>query len=219
MNDDLPPQPPAQSQSPPLASGSAPAGATPIPPSAPSSGGTKWPKVIGIIGLIIGILGVCSAPMQFLGYAGSKLQLNDIPGAGSVQDEIGTYLSSFFRFTILSSVVSLLLAGALILGSVFLLKRRRKSVPLLQVWAVVSGIVAIVMSIFTYRFTKQQMTIMFRGMEEDMGASEAQVSSAIGEVVSALAAFGGLIWALALPVFLLIWFARAKIRTETQEWS
>ena len=63
---------------------------------------------------------------------------------------------------------------------------------------------------------------MFEAMQEAAGSSPAPMPAGFFGVLQKLGAAGavlGLLWFWALPVFLLVWFSRSRIRDEVAGWD
>jgi F0F1-type ATP synthase membrane subunit c/vacuolar-type H+-ATPase subunit K len=173
---------------------------------------SKWPKVIGIIAIIFGaggtIGGLCGAFSFFFVDAMSNL-LNNMPGA-TANPGLDS-LQEHKTYTLISSFATLGIACLLLFGGIVLLGRKQKALTMLRVWAAARIALAVVQSAMGYVMNKEQMQTMANsGNPMPLGFTE--TFFIIGLVI-------GLAWAFALPVFLLIWFARDKIHRETAEWA
>lgn len=97
----------------------------------------KWPLVLGILSILWGGVGVVS------GIAGSVSLIND--ARGSKPDVTSSPLAIAF------AVLGALVAFALLVGGVQLLRRRAMAIGLLKAWVVISLVVQIGSSVFMIR--------------------------------------------------------------------
>lgn len=97
----------------------------------------KWPLVLGILSILWGGVGV------IFGIAGSVSLLND--ARGSQPDVTNSPLA--ISFAVLGALVAL----ALLVGGVQLLRRRAMAIGLLKAWVVLSLVVQVGSSAFTIR--------------------------------------------------------------------
>jgi len=167
-----------------------------------------WPKAIGVICIVVGALGVL---MTILGIVSQSLMSKFIEMAPPEQvDELKRAIEAaepWKPWTYTLSAISAALAVMLIVGGVRLTRRRASAAGLLQMYAVLRmGIVAAV-GVITYKIQQSALA-----GNSDVPASAAQ-ALAVGQSLFAIA------WGWALPIFLLIWFARRRIKDEVRGWS
>jgi len=107
------------------------------------------------------------------------------------------------------NAVGLVMAALLLAGGIGLVNRRAWSVTTLRVWAVARIVFVVVVTWISSRM----MDEMLQGMPAT-GASPGMVQSfqTVGLAM-------GLIWGCALPILVLIWLAREKIKAETAGWQ
>lgn len=194
---------------------SGPQHTTMSPPIEPGALGTgtpapTWPKPIGIIAIILGSLGMLGGALgmvapQVMGTMASKMP-PEVAGQFEVMDD-------FAGWTIASSLAGLVVAVALLVAGIGVLKQRRWGVTAIQAWAAVKMLLVVATSILTYQIFQETAVTM----------SQTQgVQAMPGGFMSAMGAFSvgfGLLWGWALPVFLLVWFARRKIKQQVASWS
>ncbi|HSW46695.1 MAG TPA: hypothetical protein VLM89_14125 [Phycisphaerae bacterium] len=165
---------------------------------------SKWPTVIGIIAVVlaaIGILGgVCGLVQSFVPRPGMPA------GAGGPAMEFHVTP----MMTVLAVVGFAFSAGLLAIG-IGLLKRRPWSVTLARFWAPLSILLAVCNFFVVHAMQKQ----MFEAMA-DQGTP---VPQGMAGGIAAGSAACGLMFGCAFPVFMLIWFARRKIKDEVAGWE
>ena len=185
------------------------------PPIEPGALGTgtpapTWPKPIGIIAIILGSLGVLGG---FWGMVAPKVMATmaaNMPPEMAGQFDV---MNDFAGWTIASSLAGLVVAVALLVAGIGVLKQRRWGVTAIQAWAAVKMLLVVATSILGYQIFQQTAVTM--SQTQGMQAMPPGVMSTMG----ALSIGVGLLWGWALPVFLLIWFARRKIKQEVAAWS
>lgn len=174
---------------------------------------SKWPTVIGVIGVILASLGLlcgCAAyfavPMQKWGLeaqrnAGQPVALAEAQVKAAEQFQIPTMV-----------LLSLGLIGSiwLLVGSISLLRRTRKARTQLIGWAVFSILlmaINIALQILIFQATVDELNA--RGESQMVG--QLWIGVIIGGCM-------GFLFGLALQVFVLVWFSRNKIRDEMLQW-
>jgi hypothetical protein len=167
-----------------------------------------WPKVIGVLVLVIqglGLLGaILSAASLFINYAG---MLGPMVGseAFDAQRVWRTHLLAMYASACLLS----LLAFA---GAILLLQRRRRGVHLLVLWSLLRvpyAVFAAWVQASAQRDATSNMQALTAARPMPPGFSDAMFW---GAFVSTAA------FAMALPLFLLIWFVLPGIRRQTRAW-
>lgn len=193
---------------------------TPPPhPTAPT--GPKWPIVIGILSLVFGTGAFLQQAFAALGIFIVRNQMQQFANQGADQAKIDEYLVMYKSFAIQSSITLSLVALLLVLSGILLLKRRRITAILHQVWAVLKILAGGYFLFKSQSMTRLQMSIMLDSPSMGAGKSGAQAAEMVGNITSAAmwvgAAFGFVFLAL-YPIFLIVWFNRAKVRTTLEQW-
>jgi len=166
-----------------------------LPPRRPS-----WPTVIGIICLILGGMGVAQsalalvAPLLFMQWIGAFGPHNAAMPP--------TAYSSVAAFAL--SLANLLIPMVLMAGGIQLLRWRRSAITLLRIYAVATIVVALCGTAW----------LVLHATSSVHSATDDAASAAFSEMMIIAGAVFGCGFAMILPVFLLVWFARAKIRSE-----
>ncbi len=176
-----------------------PIGVAPKPPS--------WPTVIGVIAIAFGALGAFGG---LWGIAAPFFM--DAMGRFMPQGDAG--IESFREHAVHSAIysgVATCLAVLLIVGGAHLVRRRTSSVRLLRVYAVLRIPEAIWGTVLTWYAQRGQ----FEAMQQQGGPA---MPAALTEIIMLFTILLTITWALAMPAFLLIWFARARVREDVARW-
>jgi hypothetical protein len=188
--------------------------------SPPSSGepmaeerATKWPTVIGIIGIILASLGlICTCP----GFFSLQLQRwgNDMAAQSGQANPVGEAqlkaAEQFHIFTLGLLAVGLFVTLWLLIGSISLLRRRRAARTHMIGWAMAS--------LLTMALNVALQIVLFQSASAEltrMGEGHLAAQLWIGVVIGAVF---GILFGVALQTFVLIWFSRRKIVEEVATW-
>lgn len=171
----------------------------------------NWPSVLGTILIVFGCGGVTGG---LVGIASPYIHAWVMSLAPQANPTLEV-MSRWATWTILSSLAALLVAVLLPTGGILLLRRRRRAVRMLRVWAVLKIIYAVL---------GMWLGLQIQGEEPFVvnGPDPGRIGMPLGRsFFTALGVAGiciGLIWAWALPGFVLIWLGRRKIQDETGVW-
>ena len=149
-----------------------------------------WAIAIGVISIIYASLGLICTPVSLVS---SRL----MPSPAGFEEMLPPW---FETYSIVSGLVGMAVAVILLVAGIGLLRRRAGAVSL----HVVYGWIAILMGIVG-------MVVIFAAFDFSRLPGPAR-AGAIG------GAAGGII-GFAYPIFLLIWFSRAKIRQQAAAWQ
>ena len=176
--------------------------------------GSKWPTSLGIVAIIFGIGGILQAVIAPFSAAMTKGSMQVFVEQGADQAKVDDLLVKLQSNSYLSGGLYLVLGVLLLIGGIMLLKRKPVSSVTLQAWAVLKILGGGFMIFKSMALQKSHMEIMFTAT----GGSEAEM---IGNITQYAMWFGlafGFLWLIALPVFILIWFNREKIKTQMSNW-
>ncbi|WP_432798148.1 hypothetical protein [Poriferisphaera sp. WC338] len=185
-----------------------------VPPTQPGAIAVQkqpiWPTVIGVIGIILsafGFLGVFGIALLWFVYL-----LPDNPFSQSQpQQELWAVLTqTIFQLIFLALCVYLLI------GCIKLLKRDAAAGSIMPQWASMYIFIAVLSVVFNIVFTYLNFQQQFQSSGAG-GANEefVQTAAIIGAVVGGII---GLLFALAYPLFVLIWFKRKAIKNQIETW-
>ncbi len=171
----------------------------------------QWPKNLGILAIVFGILGALGGLCGALGaVAGEYMQTF----AGVNAEQMPAALNP--KFVILSAVVQIIGMGVaiiLLVGAIKLTKRRAKSRTILLTWAAIKIVLVFASSFVGFFTIKHQFSAMPTQGGQSLFTAETVEMLAIGGTAI------GVLWGIALPVFMLIWLCRVTIRAEIASWS
>lgn len=178
----------------------------------PANQGMGWPTVIGIIAIVFGACGILGGILGMLGPAINKVMIEVLPadqaGSFEAQTKYQWWLAGL-------SLLATFIALWLLLGGIGVLKKRPAGAGKIKIWAIIKIVFVIVM-------VGCQVVIQ-RHMFDQMQAQQAgQALPSIfnfTDIIVFLSLGFGLLWGLALPVFMLIWFGRRTIKDEVQTWD
>lgn len=184
---------------------------------------SQWPKTLGIITLMFGIFGGLKGLMSIASGFFSEMMAK---AANMPAD----FYEKWRPFMLGSGAVEICLGALLFLGAALLLFRKRFSMIVLVFWALLKMLVGVVGGFFSYMMQQEQLPLLMeqqkKAMEKASGAGGAagaeqvmDMVSGATEVFSTLFLVAGLLWVMVLPLFILIWFIRPKIRKEMATWS
>jgi hypothetical protein len=174
---------------------------------------TLWPRVIGIIAIVFGGFGLVCSGWGMFGVAIAKAMLKNVPNQGGQVEQIEA-MDRMQPWVVGSSLVALFVAILLLVAGIMLVRRRAVARTLCMSWAGIKIIFAIVNTIVSFMMQPGQIQ-----SAPPQGA--AAITTSMQTMEGPIVIFFQLInlaWALALPVFMLIWFNRTKIKDEVATW-
>lgn len=183
---------------------------------------TTWPMVIGIISIVIGVGGLfmygCFSPVAIFGTLAMRDKMEaagaTAPGL-EMQKDMFDAIEAYLPLTLANYAVYAVLGVLLLVTGVAMIRRRPVARPLALNWAwlkiVASGFGAVV------GWITQKANVQAIASPDGTGAMSAGMGSMM-EAFAIAAVVGTLLFALALPVFMLVWFTRRTIREEVRGW-
>jgi len=183
-----------------------------VPPQQPGEIGrpaqrSNWPTVIGVISIVFGSGACLGGVWGFLAPHFIKMMADwQPPNQAALMPDMSEWASWIFVTSVLTIVIALIL----LVAGIDLLRRRMRAIKLARVWAVLRMIFALVGAYMGFLIQQAQ----FRQMSP-------QSSPVGGSFFVAVSVFGmlvGILWGWAFPIFLLVWFSRAKIKAEYLRW-
>lgn len=202
---------------------SAPGGIYARPAAPPTSPGAlearrpAWPTVIGVIGIVLGALGALSAiwaavAPKVMGDMLSTMSTAGMPGGAEMMQTSQEIAQRWRAWTVASTAGEAIVAVSLIVAASGLVRRRRWAHPAMIAWGVLRMLAALVGAIVTYQIQVGMFEAMARFQSAPaMPPGFANIMSVIGMIIV-------LLWGWAPPIFIFIWFARAKVRAEIAQW-
>jgi hypothetical protein len=169
-----------------------------------SSPRSRWPEVIGVIGIILSVIIFIDKLDDLVTLTWTEEDWSRLVGS-YVADAIVRSLPPV-GWRLVSSLVQMALGVLLFGGSLGLRRRRRSGVSRCRAWAVLAiAWVAVEIAWAIWWFSQHPGGFM------GIPASTWQGYAAFGIAVA-------LVILLAFPVFLLIWFSRSDVRAEYESW-
>lgn len=181
---------------------------------------SSWPKVVGIIGIVLATLGILGGVCGLASSACTSnlqvtMQSTTLSSGQSAQPAMPfvTEMGRYRAYTVVAGLVGAALQVILLVASINLMKRRPWTIDVLRIWAGLYIVVSLVGTVVSYHMTKDmlQQISTAAGPQGQFPVSMSQTFMGVGMVF-------GIAWSCALPVFILIWFARDKIKAETATW-
>ncbi len=173
------------------------------PPQRPAN----WPTAIGTIAIVFGTLGILGGLLGALSPVTIAIFSEFmLPG----QEE---GLQQSMAWSVAYGIGGMIIAILLLIGGIRLRARRRQAVVLIRIWAIVKILLSAGGSVIGYQSVQLQMEAIQNDPSSPiMNTGIMGTFGMVGMVV-------GLLWACVLPVFMLVWFARGKIRREAESWA
>ena len=186
----------------------------PTPPNSSKKG--AWNKVIGIMGIVFGtlaLLQMITAPLM-MGFTRRTME-------ASVTDEakLEEYMAALTSLSVTSSIVLGLIAALLVIGGILLLKKSKIAPMLLMSWAVLKVAAGAFFNYKNYHLMQTQFELLSGDMgTSEMGAAEAEIFNNVTQISATIGLVGGMIWLMAFPIFILVWFNRRKVKQDIAGW-
>ncbi len=175
-------------------------------PDKPSS----WPTGIGVLGIVLASLGLVGGCCGLLTPVFWSTMVDFMNSSGNVPEQQIQAMQAAkppTGWSVGAGLIGLVLATLLMIGSIKVIRRRAEGVTLCKIWAWVAipwSVLAFIVNMYI------QMQI----------PQEAQQMGAAGQVAGL--AFGAcmtLVFGIGIPIFMLAWFSRQKIRDEIAGWA
>ncbi len=167
---------------------------------------SRWPVIFGAVGIL-------TAGISLLGGACNVLLPGSILGAAAPAWLISETPASLRPWNRLLDIGGFALAGLLLVASIGLLRRRAWSVRAAVYWAAIKSVFAAGDTVVTTITFWQAIPLLQRQLPPG-SLTPRLVDVLLAGVVSI-----SLILGLSTPVFVLLWFRRAKIRQEMATWA
>ncbi len=198
-----PPMPPPTPMTPPT-------DAEAIPPRK-----STWPMVIGIIGTILGSMAALGGCFGLVSSLFLDQFMSLVPQGEAA--EMTSALDGLKPALIISGALTMVLAIVLLIGGIGLLRRRAWGRSTCLTWAGLKMVLVVCNSVLSYMVQQAQ----FQAMAEDpnMAGSMPGFLPALMQAMGAVGLIFSLVWGWALPIFMLIWFSRRKIKAEVAQWG
>jgi hypothetical protein len=184
-----------------------PAGYAPLPSHA------SWPTVLGIIMIIFGAFGTIGS--LFGVFAGKFMALLlTQTGNASAEALQSPLIQKWMQLTSLFSGLGVAVAILLLVAGIGLIKRRTWALKASTVWAGTKITLGVANLLVNYVMQQKIAEAVSAGA---IDADAAKLFARGG--ASLVAMLPGLLWVLALPVFVLIWLSLPNSKEETARWA
>lgn len=175
---------------------------------------SNWPTILGIVGIAFGIFGaiggVAGVVTNLLFLSGGGF-FGDIMQEAAAQDGSMEVAMKYAGLNAAVATISTLVALWLLTAGIMILQRRPACRMVSIGWAMAKTMLTLVATGVGVFVQIESLQAVAAGPLGDMQA-----------VIWAIAIFSalfGLAWGLALPIFVLYWFARAKTKAEIAAWE
>ncbi len=193
----------------------------PTPLTPPTDGGAippkpaSWPTVIGVIAIIFGSLATLGGCFGLVSSLFLDQFMSLVPQGEA--EEMTSALDGLKPALIISGALTMVLAIVVLIGGIGLLRRRAWGRSTCLTWAGLKIVLVVGNSVLSYIVQQSQ----FQAMAEDlnMAGSMPGFLPALMQAMGVVGLVVGLLWGWALPVFMLIWFSRRKIKAEIAQWG
>jgi hypothetical protein len=175
---------------------------------------SRWPVVIGVIGIVLASLGLVCGCAGYFGPAFAQWGMDMQAQSGQPTDPFTMAnlqaQRNLYVFTAILTTAGLIVAAIELTGSIALVRRRASARMLIMAYAIAAVVMACV-GIGYQLMMKSETERILAEQGTQMPQAFAQVGLIIGLAFGILFGFG---W----PIFLLVWFSRGKIRDEVEQW-
>ncbi len=177
-------------------------------PRAPAA----WVSVIGIVVLVFGALATLGGLLGvvfvlLLGMlAGLKEQNPDMRAVGL--DQMVEHRTLMFVFACLTILLGLVQVA----GAIKTLRRARVGATLMVSWAWAKIALVLISQVVS-------MPLNAASVEAQSASTGGMFPESLMSAIMYASVVFGVLWGVALPVFVLIWFRRASVRAEVDTWT
>ncbi len=185
-------------------------------PATPLARLTLWPKKLGIVSIVWGVCSLIASVLTVLSVLAMQYnpRIIDQLATNDAQKEFmqSPLVHDWLTASGIYNDLCVLLAGALVICGIGLVRRRPWSIRGLLAWAALKVIAEIASVCLDYVMHAK----VIQAIAQDLVESENVPAMFL--VWSTKAVIFGLVIYCALPVFVLIWLARGEIREEVAAW-
>lgn len=169
----------------------------------------KWPDALAGICMLFGALGMLIHLLEVAGSVMALLGLWEKFGSPAKDQQNWFYLIP----ALILATAAFVFSGILFYGGLSLFKRWSWCTRWLNTWAVIKIPLVILASLLGWAVLVMPAYHMFAGHEPETDWGNYTTAFRL------LWSFIWLVWEMLLPVFILIWFRRKKIRAIVQSWE
>lgn len=172
---------------------------------------SNWPTVIGIIAIVFGALGILGGLWNAAAVFMVDTMASMMPPGQADTFEV---MREWRVWTVVFGLMAAVLAVLLLAAGIGLLQRKRGSVQLSRTWAVLKMLFVVGNSVFGY-LVQQGTLAALAQQDPNFGKLPGQFIGVIGVFTIVFI----IIWGWALPVFMLIWLSRKKVKADVSRWT
>ena len=205
-----------------------PATPSPTPAAPPTAPGrlavprqeAAWPGVVGTLCTVFGGLAVFGTILVLVYYALIGLGVfekffgplpEDNPASHSMQA-----ISDHTAVLVAAELFKCALAVLLLYAGIGILRRRPAAIRPAKIWSVLKIVATIIGACIGVWIQQETLRATFSGSAAPANAPPATpLFMQSGAIVSGII---GIAWGCALPVFLLVWFSRPRVKAEIARW-
>jgi hypothetical protein len=165
--------------------------------------GPVWPRVLGIIAIVLGGLGAAAGAW---GLLGSLIFFFPI-----MPKALAEWQAHWRWWMLTDAGVRTGLAALLIAAGIGLINERRWSVRSIVAWASIRAVWSIIQTGMGAAMSAEQM--------KAMSSQGPGLPPAFASMIGLFTAMATFVIGLAPAVFVLVWFTRAKVRAQTADWT
>lgn len=190
------------------------------PPTAPTyvarpQEPSRWPGAIGMVLIIVACFYLLGGVCGLMGPWLNEISVRFAPNAATEYAELNKRWQSW---TLALAVMAIVLASVMLAAGIGVRGRRPWSIRLSRIWAAAQMALAIANAVVNQFVVSDTMKVMM--LDASRRSSPIPGAFATGmQVGSKFTLVIGLAWGLALPVFVLIWLSRKRIRAEVAAWN
>ncbi|MEE8155226.1 MAG: hypothetical protein V3T53_09775 [Phycisphaerales bacterium] len=178
---------------------------------------STWPTVIGVIAIIFGSLATLQGCIGLGSSAMFGLFASAMP---EEQAGLMDATKSLTPLIMISGGLTMAIAIVLLIGGIGLTRRSPRGPKTCRIWAGLKMLIVVYGSIIGYLVQQAQMEAMQRMLEDNPNTATAMPGffGPLMAILGPLTLVFGIVWGWALPIFMLIWFSRRKIKAEVAQW-
>lgn len=186
-------------------------------PTQPSS----WPTVLGVLLIVLASLGLMSNVCGGIAAVFMPALMSQMGSTGQDDAVIKAQMdmaSKYMAFNLANASILIVLGVILLIGGIGLLRRRRSAAGKVKLWAIGRMIWSLPAAYMTYLITADTLKVMQQAAADNnqpMPAGVTVLFDALGPISAVVNLF---MWC-AVPVFVLIWFMRRRIKNEVAAWN
>ena len=183
----------------------------PMMPGINAAPRSVWPSVLGIVAMVFGVLGTLQGGLGLLAPIFLGRFRTFVSSTAQGADPLAGFDQHKTEMTI-SALLTIAAGTWLVAGAILLVQRMRAARIVLLSWAAIKMGVVVFGAWLGYIMNQAQFAAM-----QQSGTVPPGMTGMMG-VMSAVGAVIGIAWGWCLPIFMIIWFMRPKVRRDIATW-